>query len=170
MPNSALLTRAQRADLYKSQIQATLTQAKQRNETEAKRWHRSESPLYIGPMFNVVWRGALAVLTMTFEISQSESIYKPCLEGLTLMVHIASHCFIESALDTLVDSFAKFTNLRKGISDLKLKGITQNRNGIQILRGAWDIVMGEVSAFDKLKECGELKYNIEEEIIGELFT
>jgi hypothetical protein len=36
MPNSALLTRAQRADLYKSHIQATLTQAKQRNETEAK--------------------------------------------------------------------------------------------------------------------------------------
>ena len=177
MPNSALLTRAQRSDLYKSQCTATITQAKQRNETEAKKWHKSESPLFIGPMFDVVWRGALAVLTMTFEISQNEEIYTLCLNGLSLMVHIASHCFVESALDTLVDSFAKFTNLRKGISDLKLKNIECTNALLRIamddrhfLRGAWDIVMGEVSALDKLKESGELNFNIEEDIIDELFT
>ena len=177
-PNSALLTRAQRADLYRSRCAATIAQAKQRNEAQERKWHRSESPLYIGPMFTVVWHGALAVLTITFETIQEPEIYKLCLNGLALMVHIASHCFVENALDTLVDSFAKFTNLRKGLSDVKAKNIDCTNSLLQIamddrhfLRGAWDIVMGEISALDKLKERGdELPTTINQDLIDDLFV
>lgn len=176
VPNSALLTRAQRADLYKSQCSSTIAQAKKKSQMSInKTWHRSESPLYIGPMFQEIWGGALAALTMTFEQSNDPEIYKTCLEGLSLSVHIASHCFIESALDTLVDSFAKFTNLRKTTREFKSKNIDCTNFLLKIamedrhfLRGAWEIVMGEISAIEKLKENTSFDYNFE--IIDDLFT
>lgn len=177
MPNSALLTRAQRADLYASQCKATLEQARSRNQAESKEWHTSESPMFIAPMFNVIWRGCLAALTITFETSNDRQVYSVCLEGLATMVHIASRCFIETALDTLVDAFAKFTNMRKSATDIRLKNIECTNTLLQIafddrkfLRGAWDIVIGEISALEKIQVNPEIASNINVNLIDELFT
>ena len=159
--NSSLLTREQRAGLYESQCEATLNEARNNTNSSTTRhtFHKSESPLFIGPMFQSIWGGALAVLTMTFEKSDEPKIYKQCLNGLSNSVHIASHCFIESALDTLVDSFGTFTSLRKGLREAKPKNIECTNSLLKIaledknfLRGAWEIVMGEISAVERLKD------------------
>ncbi|EAY14851.1 Sec7 domain containing protein [Trichomonas vaginalis G3] len=177
MPNSALLTRAQRADLYASQCKATLEQARSRSQAESKEWKTAESPMFVAPMFNVIWRGCLAALTITFETSNDRQVYSVCLEGLSTMVHIASRCFIETALDTLVDAFAKFTNMRKGATDIRLKNIECTNTLLQIayddrhfLRGAWDIVIGEISSLEKINLPPEINATLNVNLIDELFT
>ena len=71
MPSSALLTREQRADLFKTQAAEALGMARERiqGSRDSRQFHRSESPLFIGPMFQTIWQGTLASLTMTFEQS-----------------------------------------------------------------------------------------------------
>jgi hypothetical protein len=157
----SLLTRAQRSALYQSKCRQMLTEARQQRTRENRIFHCSESPSFVGPMFQVVWRGILAGLTMSFESSDDESICDVCISGLTLLVHIASHCFIEEALDTLVDSFGTLTRLRKGVGVLEAKSknfkctnalieiALEDRN---YLRGAWDTVMGELSAIDRIAQ------------------
>ncbi|OHT00781.1 Sec7 domain containing protein [Tritrichomonas foetus] len=170
--NSSLLTREQRADLYKNQCQMTLNEARNRSTNSSSSsnriFHRSESPLFIGPMFQSIWGGALAVLTMTFEKSDDPKIYQRCLSGLSNSVHIASHCFIESALDTLVDSFGTFTCLRKGLREAKQKNIECTNALLKIaledknfLRGAWEIVMGELSALDQMQVLSQ-NFNVDD--------
>jgi hypothetical protein len=70
-----------------------------------------------------------------------------------------SYCFIEEALDTLVDSFGTFTRLWKDfrILEAKPKNFKCTNALIEIaledrnyLRSAWEIVLGELSAIDKI--------------------
>lgn len=179
--SSSLLTREQRADLYKSQMKRTLEEARNitvipdgtsstssSNSSNKHVFHRSQSHLFIGPMFQSIWGGALAVLTMTFEQNDDPKIYKTCLRGLCNSVHIASHCFIEIALDTLVDSFGTFTCLRKGLRDSKPKNIECTNTLLKIaledknfLRGAWEIVMGELSALDRMQLLSQ-SFNVDD--------
>lgn len=165
MPSSSLLTLQQRADLYKSQCQDTITQARGRSDSyQTRQFHRSESPLFIGPMFTTIWGSCLATLTMTFEQSDNRDIYLSCLAGLADAVHIASHCYIEDALDTLVDSFTKFTGLRRNLNEVKAKNYDctiallkiANEDG-NFLRNAWEMVISEVSALEKLQS--QTSYN-----------
>lgn len=173
MPNSGLLTRAQKADLYKNQVQETINEARQTTGNSNEReFHQSKSSMFIGPMFQSIWGGVLASLTMTFKESNEEAIYKTCLRGLSLSVHIASHCFIENALDTLVDSFGTFTCLRRNINEAKTKNFDCTHELIHIalddmnyLRGAWEIVMGEISAIDRIKDS----YKFDTETIDDIF-
>jgi hypothetical protein len=161
----SLLTREQRSALYRTKCRQMLTEAQQQRTRENRVFHCSESPSFVGPMFQAVWRGILAVLTMSFERSDDNSICEVCISGLTLLVHIASHCFIEEALDTLVDSFGTLTRLRKGVGVLEAKPknfkctnalieiALEDRN---YLRGAWDIVMGELSAIDRIAQSQDV--------------
>ena len=160
MPNSSLLTRQQQKDLYHQQCQETLAQARTKLTTDLKRrtFHRTKSPNLIGPMFNLVWRGVLAALTMSFEETEDEEIIRHCIDGFELCTHIASHCFVEDALDTMVDSFAKFTRLRIQTDGLKPKNyrcttalIKCAINDRNYLKGAWEIVLGEISALDRVR-------------------
>lgn len=159
--NSSLLTRRQRADMFRAQCKHTLMAARERivSTQQTKIFHKSESPLFIGPMFRSIWGGALGTLTMTFEQTNVEEVYSYCLDGLTYSVHIASHCFVDEALDTLVDSFAKFTALRKNLSEVQPKNLKCTNALLNLalidgnfLRNAWPIVLGEISAIEKIKE------------------
>ena len=178
-PSSALLTRAQKADLYRNKCKQTITEARQESgqgRGNEHQFHRSVSPLFTGPMFDAVWRGALAVLTMSFQNSNDPELYRMCLKGLSYSVHIASHCFIETALDTLVDSFGTFTGLRRGLREAKEKNIDCTNALIEIayedrnfLRGAWEIVMGELSALDKMSSTSiQVTYNTD--VVDMLFA
>ena len=172
-PSLSLLTLEQRSELYNNQCNQTIEGAKARSLLLNHSFHRSESPLFIGPMFQSIWRGALATLTMTLQQSNESAIYNLCLKGLAICVHIASHCFVESALDTLVDSFAKFTNLRKNLRDVQMKNVQCTNALLRIaiedknfLRGAWEIVLSEISALDRKKD--ELPV-VDTNLIDELF-
>ncbi|KAH0789780.1 Sec7 domain containing protein [Histomonas meleagridis] len=162
--NSSLLTRKQKAEMFKTRCKETLENARQRTITSttmnAHEFHKSESPLLIGPMFDSIWGCVLGSLTITFSQSQQKEIYTKCLKGLTYAVHIASHCFVENALDTLVDSFAQFTGLRKlKYTEVQQKNIDCTNALIKFsiedgnfLRNAWQIVMEELSAIERLKQ------------------
>ncbi|OHS97515.1 Sec7 domain containing protein [Tritrichomonas foetus] len=161
MPNIALLSQKQQAEVFKERINQTLETAKQRTTTELHqhRFHRAESPLLVGPMFQCVWGGVLAALTMSFEMTDDPEIVNWCLKGFQLCTHIASHCYVEDALATLVDSFAKFTRLRTYSSELKTKNFQCTaallqcaNNDIKFLKGAWDIILAECSALDKMSQ------------------
>ncbi|OHS98584.1 Sec7 domain containing protein [Tritrichomonas foetus] len=171
--NSSLLNRRQRAEMFKAQCQNTLASARQRvvSTQLTKQFHKSESPLFIGPMFQAIWGGALGTLTMTFEQVNERKIYNFCLDGLTYAVHIASHCFIDEALDTLVDAFAKFTALRKSSNEIKTKNIDCTKALINIaiedgnfLRNAWPIVLGEISAIDKIEQSNNEAFSKADDI------
>lgn len=160
MPNSSLLTRQQQRDLYHQQCQEILAQARTKLTVDANRrkFHRIKSPNLIGPMFSLVWRGVLAALTMSFEETDDDEIIQHCLDGFELCTHIASHCFVEDALDTMVDSFAKFTRLRIQTEGLKPKNykcttalIKCAINDRNYLKGAWEIVLEEISALDRFR-------------------
>lgn len=164
--NTTLLNRKQRAEMFRSQCKHTLMAARERivSTQQSKVFHKSVSPLFIGPMFRAIWGGALGTLTMTFEQTDRKNIYTLCLEGLTYAVHIASHCFIDDALDTLVDSFAKFTALRKNLSEVFPKNLDCTNALLNLaitdgnfLRNAWPIVLGEISAIDKLAQTKEAR-------------
>ena len=173
-PSLSLLTLEQRSELYNNQCNQTIEAAKARSLLLNHSFHRSESPLFIGPMFQSIWRGALATLTMALQQNSESAIYNLCLKGLTICVHIASHCFVETALDTLVDSFAKFTNLRKNLSEVQMKNVQCTNALLRIaiedknfLRGAWEIVLSEISALHRRKD--ELKGLFDTVLIDELF-
>ncbi|EAY15497.1 Sec7 domain containing protein [Trichomonas vaginalis G3] len=159
VPSLSLLTLEQRSELYNMQCAQMIEDAKDKSRITDHSFHHSESPLFIGPMFQSIWGGALGALTMTLQQSDDPSVYNLCLKGLTLAVHIASHCFVENALDTLVDSFSKFTNLRKNLSEVQPKNIQCTNALLRIaiedknfLRGAWEIVLAEISALDRKKD------------------
>lgn len=158
---SPLLTREQQRELYQEQTKQTLAIARKRTTTEihSHQFHRAESPLLIGPMFHSIWGGVLAALTMSFEMSDDSEIVNYCLSGFQLCTHLASHCYVEDALNTLVDSFAKFTRLHTFSSELKQKNFLCTNALIQcaiedrnFLKGAWTIILEEISALDKMKD------------------
>lgn len=162
MPSQALLTRQQRAELYRQQCAQTLEMAKKRTTTELHqhRFHRARSPFLVGPMFRAIWGGTIAAFAMSFESTDDQEIIDFCLKGFQLSTHIASHCYVEDALSTLVDSFAKFTRLESNLiqETLKPKNFActnalincafEDRN---VLKGAWLIVLREISALDKIR-------------------
>ena len=161
LPSSALLTREQRADLFQAQASEALSQARARSEVShnERQFHKADSPLLIGPMFEAIWQGTLATLAMTFEQSDVEDMYKLCLRGLTYSVHIASHCFIDEALEFLVSAFTKFTALRlKKTTEIKQKNIdccnTLMRialNDGNFLRKSWLMVVDQMAALDQIR-------------------
>jgi len=172
-PSSSLLSREQRAELYQTRCQQTIEDAKAHTVITSREFHRSESPLFIGPMFQVIWGGVMATLVMSLEHYSDPEKYSMCLDGLSFCVHIASHCFVEIALDTLVDSFSKFTNLHKSLNELKIKNIDCTNALLRVaiddknfLRGAWEIVLSEISALDRIKEKIPI---IDHVLIDELF-
>ena len=169
LPSSGLLTREQQADMYKEQCQQALQSARESTtDTKGLVFHRSESPLLIGPMFQTIWGPVLAALTMSFEATDEPKIIEKCLLGFQLSTHIASHCYVEEALQTLVDSFAKFTRLRTAkLSDVKPKNIECTNALIACaiedhlyLKGAWSIVLGEISALDVMKDSDSFVLNM----------
>jgi hypothetical protein len=96
---------------------------------------------------------------MSFDASSALELVKCCLSSLMYCAHIASHCYCDDALLTLVTTFTKFTRLRTYIEgDVKPKNIVCRRYLLRVatedrnyLRGVWSIVMDEVSAVDKSK-------------------
>ena len=160
-PAQGLLTRQQRAELYRQQCAQTLEMAKKRTTTEMHqhRFHRARSQFLVGPMFKAIWGGTIASFAMSFESTDDQEIIDFCLKGFQLCTHIASHCYVEDALNTLVDSFAKFTRLESNLIEetLKPKNFActnalincafEDRN---VLKGAWLIVLREISALDKI--------------------
>lgn len=157
--NITLLSQKQQAELFKERSKHTLEVARQRTTTELheNRFHQAKSPLLIGPMFQCVWGGIIAALSMSFEMTEDEELVKLCLLGFQYSTHIASHCYIEDALETLVDSFAKFTRLRTYSTQLKPKNFLCTQallkcavDDREYLKGAWSIILGECSALDKM--------------------
>lgn len=164
MPSSSLLTRQQLKELYQQQCKETLAYTLKKTNSLGpdmnRKYHRAESPNLVGPMFHVVWGQILGALTMAFEASDNPDIYYECIKGFELCMHIASHCYVEDALDTLVDSFAKFSRLRVQTSEgMKPKNFSVSSALVQcaiqdhnFLKGAWSIVLGVISAMDKMRE------------------
>jgi len=161
MPNSSLLTREQRADLFKQQCQSTLLKARERTvlPNSQRRFQRTESPLLVGPMLNSVWGGVLAVLSISLESSDDERITSLCLRGLSAALHIASHSYIEDVLKTLVDAFASLSRMRFRSDILKEKNILCTKalihcviQDINHLKGAWSIFLEELSAMENMKD------------------
>jgi hypothetical protein len=116
--------------------------------------------MLVASMFLSVWGGVLGAFTMSFEDAMDRQIIDICLKGFETCTHIGSHCYVEEALRTVVDSFAKFTRLRNGgdiceknflCTDALISCAVQDRNH---LKGAWSIVLGEISALDRLKDNG----------------
>ena len=179
LPSAALLTREQRADLFQAQASEALAQARARNEVthNDREFHKADSPLFLNPMFNAIWGAVLATLTMTFEQSEVPEMYKKCLEGLTYAVHIASHCFIEDALATLIDAFTKFTALKlKKFSEIKQKNIDCCSALMEIalndgnfLKGAWRMVVDQMSELDNIR-LNKLPFQYDIEMSEQLFT
>lgn len=164
MPSSSLLTRQQLKELYQQQCRETLAYTMKKTNSLGpdmnRNYHRAESPNLVGPMFHVVWGQILGSLTMAFEASDNPEVYDECIKGFELCMHIASHCYVEDALDTLVDSFAKFSRLRVQTSEgMKPKNFKVSSALVQcaiqdhnFLKGAWSIVLGVISAMDKMRE------------------
>ncbi|OHT08771.1 Sec7 domain containing protein [Tritrichomonas foetus] len=159
--NTSLLSRRQQIALYKEQCEQTLQIARERTTIgqQNHQFHRAESPMLIGPMYHSVWGGIMGALTMSFEESDDNKIVDLCLQGFSLSMHLASHCYVEDALATIVDSFAKFTRLRTYSTSLKTKNflctsslINCAINDIKYLKGAWSIVLSEISALEKMKD------------------
>jgi hypothetical protein len=111
----------------------------------------------------------LAAFTMSFELSEDPEVIKCCLDGFRLSTHIASNCYVEDALETLVDSFAKFTRLRTVSTWSKEKIVIREKNkkctqalincaieDRNFLKGAWEIVLAEISGLEKLDEDGTI--------------
>lgn len=174
--STSLLTRQQQADLYKQQVESTLTNARDRTKIggQSHQFHRAESPMLIGPMFHSVWGGILAALTMSFDQTEDETIIQSCLSGFQICTHIASHCYVEDALVTLVDSFAKSTRLQMKTSlhlknfqctNALIKCAIDDRN---YLKGTWTIVLNEISALDKMKDDSTVVCDLR--FVEELFT
>lgn len=155
----SLLTRQQRAELYLQKCEQILHEAKQLSLENNCKFNRVQSPDVIGPLFKVIWRGVLAVFTISFNASDDPVIIKTCLDGMAYCSHIASHCYVEEALLTLVNSFSRFTRLRTySREEVKPKNIECTRTLLRVaasdrnfLRGVWEIVTDEVSAVDKTK-------------------
>ena len=155
----SLLTRQQRAELYLQKCEQILHDAKQLSIESDCKFNRVQSPDVIGPLFKVIWRGVLAVFTISFNASDEPVVVKTCLDGMIYCSHIASHCYVEEALLTLVNSFSRFTRLRTySREEVKPKNIECTRALLKVaatdrnfLRGVWEIVTDEVSAVDKTK-------------------
>ena len=121
-------------------------------------------------MFQTIWGPVLAALTMSFETTDETKTVEKCLLGFELSLHIALHCYVEEALQTLVDSFAKFTRLStaKAIKDVKPKNIMYTNALIKCatedhmyLKGAWSNVLGELSALDIIQDSGDFELHSE---------
>ena len=161
-PSLSLMSRKAQIDLYKQQCEQTLSAARERTTSGSLKYqyHKAESSLLIGVMFQSIWRGILAVLTMSFETESDIKMINLCLEGFKLCTHIASHCYIEDALNTLIDSFAKFTRLQAYSTTLESKNFLCTNalfhcaiEDIEYLKfEAWLIVLGQISALDKMKD------------------
>lgn len=169
LPNSFLLSREQQAEMYRQQCHQALQSARTTaNDAKGLVFHRAESHLLIGPMFQTVWQPILAALTMSFEMTDDAKLVDLILSGFTLCTHIASHCYVTEALQVLVDSFAKFTRLRSSaLEDVKTKNILCTNSLILCaiedhlyLKGAWDIVLGEVSALDTILDSQKYVCNM----------
>lgn len=164
MPSSSLLTRQQLKELYQQQCKETLAYTMKKTNSlgpdMSRKYHRAESPNLVGPMFHIVWGQILGALTMAFEATDNPDVYNECIKGFELCMHIASHCYVEDALDTLVDSFAKFSRLRIQTAEgMKPKNFKVSSSLVQcaiqdhnFLKGVWSIVLGEISAMDKMRE------------------
>lgn len=161
VPNTALLTRKQQAELYRQQCTQALSSARERIATGSSghQFHRAESSMLIGPMYHSIWGGVLAAFTTSFQDTEDRAIIDICLNGFQVCTHIASHCYVEDALQTMVDSFSKFTRLGMKGERLEEKNFLctnslilcaiQDRN---FLKGAWGIILGEISALDRMKD------------------
>ena len=170
IPHISLLSQKQRAQLFKERISQALEVAKSRTTTELHqhRFHRAESPLLVGPMFECVWGGIHAALTMSFELTDDPDIISKCIEGFELCTHIASHCYLSKALDTLVDGFSTFARLRpytpesrKPKNDQCMTALIKCAlNDIKYLKGAWNIILEEFSALDKLSNQPKYSDNL----------
>lgn len=171
MPSSSLLTRQQLKELYQQQCKETLNVALKKTNSLGpnmiRKYHRAESPKLVGPIFHIIWGQILAALTMSFEASDDPQIYQECIRGFELCMHIASHCYVEDALDTLVDSFAKFSRLRIHTNELKPKNLRISISLINCaiqdhnyLKGVWSIVLSEISAMDKMRENVSIAKNL----------
>lgn len=164
LTNTSLLSRKQQIALYKEQCDQTLEAARKRTQVgeQTHQFHRAESPMLVGPMYHSVWGGIMGALTMSFEESDNKGIVDMCIKGFSLLMHLASHCYVEDALATIVDSFAKFTRLRmrtEGSTPLKTKNFLCTSaliqcaiNDIKYLKGAWGIVLAEISALERMKD------------------
>lgn len=94
------------------------------------------------------------------------------MSGLTNTVHLASHCYINTALDTLVDVFATFTTLRSNSNLLKSKNIHCVNCLLQFslddrdfLKGAWRIIVECISSIDKLGKQNPIDYSLIDALI-----
>jgi Sec7-like guanine-nucleotide exchange factor len=155
--NTSLLTRAQRSELYQQKYAQILADAKSLSLSTDVKFNRIESGNLISPIFQLIWHQLFVVFALAFESSENKKIIKNVLSGLTCGSHIASHCFLEDILTTIMDCFAQFTRLRTYLHDqIKPKNIACTLALLRVamsdrnfMRSAWPIVIAEVSAMEK---------------------
>lgn len=168
--SSSLLTREQRIDLYREKCNQAIEDARRHiTESKAGTYHRTESSAIISPMFQTIWRPLLAVYTTSFHAANDEKTIKYCLSGFTFCIHISSHCYIEDALTTFIDSFTKFTRLRSIAGNvIQEKNIECLQSFVDcvisdryFMKGMWGVILDQISALDatKLLSVPEIFFN-----------
>ena len=158
VPNVGLLSRHQRAELYKQQCENTLQTARQHITNSNLAFKHCESPLLLGPMLKSVWGRLVAALAISLESSDNPNITQLCLRSMEAAFHIASHCYVEDACQSLLDAFSKFTRLRYE-AEQKPKNIECTRTFLRCVREdmdylkeAWAVFLEAVSDMEKIKE------------------
>jgi hypothetical protein len=159
LPHASLLTRRQKADLYAQQCAQALASARERTRgPRTRQFHRAESPNLVGPMYHSIWGGILGALTTSFDRAADRDVVDLCLRGFRLATHIASHCYVEDALSTMVDAFATFTRLQTSeplaeknllCAEALVATAIDDRN---FLKGGWEIVFGVLSALFQMPQ------------------
>jgi hypothetical protein len=166
LSHPSLLTQAQRADLYKQQCNQTLQRVRERITvgSDTRQFHRAKSANLIGPMFQSVWGVIMAALTNSFYETNDMEIIRLCLKGFQFSTHIASHCYIDEALATIIDSFAKFGKLPKDPTGLSYRKYILGAQAVidtavhdrKFLKGAWEVVLSQLSALFRAEQTAPI--------------
>jgi hypothetical protein len=161
LPHPSLLTRQQKADLYKQQCSHTLLNARERIRSSTHQFHRAESSNLVGPMYHSIWGCCLAAFTNSLFQSTDDKITELCLRGFQFSTHIASHCYVEDALETIIDSFPKFTRLQSdslNTVNLLCTGalIETAIHDQQWLKGGWAIIFSQLATLYQIERTPQI--------------
>ena len=172
VPNSALLSREQKAELFKTQCETTLIAAREHTTGADRKFKHCESPLLLGPMMKSVWGRLVAALAISLESSDKPNITQLCLRSMEAAFHISSRCYVEEATQSLLDAFTKFTRMRFADDIPKQKNLDCTRTFLRCviqdrnyLKTAWSIFFDAVSDMERIKEkpvVGEVLQQAEE--------
>lgn len=108
------------------------------------------------PMFDVTWGPLIGTLSQVLESSSNERCIALCLSGFVYSIRISSYSSMSLALNTFVNSLAKFTTLGS-IKEMKKKNIECIRTLLSIaivdgeyLRESWSPILQCISQLGRL--------------------